>query len=79
VDLELVAVAVLERVAEAMVLLAPEDGMIVAEAAMLDALEIKLAAADEAEAAALEAADEADATTDEAEAAAPPVRLNWPE
>jgi hypothetical protein len=78
--LELVAVAVLERVAEAMVLLAPEDGRMVAEAAMLEALEIKLAATDEAEAAALEAADEADAIADDAEAmadaAAPPVRPN---
>lgn len=82
-DLELAAAEVLERVAEAMVLLAPAEGTMVAEAAMLEALEIRLAAADEAEAAALEAAYAADEAADEADAmadaAAPPVRPNWPE
>lgn len=63
--LETLAAAVRDRVAEEMVLLAPADGRIVADAAMLDAWEIRLATADEAEAAAEEAAaEEADALLD---------------
>jgi hypothetical protein len=78
-----------ERVGEATVELRPAEGMMEAEAAAVEALELKLARTEETEARALEAAAEADETAAEAEATAeetteetaaePPVRPNWPE
>lgn len=77
---EAAAVRDWERVAEATVELAPDDGTMEAEAWVL---EMALLSAAEAEEAAEAAADEAEARADEAadEAALPdpPVRGNWPE
>ena len=79
------AEAVRERVAEEMVLLAPAEGKIEAEAATLEMAAEADEAAEEAAERALETAAEADERADEAEATAeetaldPPVRGNWPE
>jgi hypothetical protein len=79
---ETAAEPVREMVGETMVLLAPAEGIMVAEAATLEALARRLEMAAEAEDAALEAAadaaDEAEAMAEESEPD-PPVRGNWPE